>query len=360
MEKFDKNDTEKTYRAYLEFQQERVARPIRCLEYDMSNKSEVANIVFFSDVHYGDKYCEIQKFRRHVEAVSKMDNAVVILNGDLVNNATIDAPPSVYDDILRPDKTIIDMAEMLRPIKDKIAVICSGNHELWTEKKVGIDPTLVLAQTLGLSNLYASDMWLCNVKLKKGKCPKDTFVVMGRHGSGGGKAAGAAINKVDAMADAFYGADMYAVGHLHKPGMSIRDIETVSTINGKVITTQKQIMEVSCSSYQGYNRFAAKHAMKPSSTDNRIYQVWNGDNPDYKDVLYKDDIRKPKYKAFCNTLELTPVQTKVEESTTYTEEEVKRMVERAKQDTKEECFNAIGTTLNNIKTSADTERDLGK
>lgn len=356
MENIERN-SDKTYRAYLQFQKERVARPIRCLTYDMSNKDEVANVVFLSDVHYGDKFCEVQKFKRHIESIAKMDNAVVILNGDLVNNATIDAPPSAYDDILRPDKTILDMAEMLEPIKDKIAVVASGNHELWSEKKVGIDPTLVLARALGLEDKYASEMWVVDIKLKKNPfCKKDKVVIAGRHGSGGGKAAGAAINKVDEMVAAVKNADVYVVGHLHKPGMSVRDIESIEYINGKPTAIQHPIYEISCSSYQSYNRFAAKHAMKPSSTENRVYQFWNGINPEHKDIIYQGDIRKPKYKTYCNTLSFEQFLVKEEDKNLYTEEQVKAMLEKARQETKQECLTAIGATIGKMTASQDVEK----
>lgn len=352
----NERSSDKTYGAYLQIQRERVARPIKLLTYDMSEKSEVANVVFLSDVHYGDRFCEVQKFKRHIEAIAKMDNAVVVLNGDLINNATIDAPPSAYDDILRPDKTILDMAEMLEPIKDKIAVVASGNHELWSEKKTGIDPTLVLAKALGLEDKYASEMWVVDVKVKKSPdCKKDKIVIAGRHGSGGGKAAGAAINKVDEMVSAVKNADIYVVGHLHKPGMSVRDIESIEYIGGKPMAVQHPIYEISCSSYQSYNRFAAKHAMKPSSTENRVYQFWNGVNPEAKDIIYQGDIRKPKYKTFCNTLSFEQFKVREEDKNLYTEEEVKKMLEIAKQETKKECLESIAGAVGKMS----TEQDLG-
>lgn len=96
-------------------------------------------IIPISDVHIGDKLTNYKILKEVLETIRDTPNVYTILNGDLCNTALKNSKSDVYSDELSPMEQINRLIEILEPIKDKILVIGSGNHEDRILKETNID-----------------------------------------------------------------------------------------------------------------------------------------------------------------------------------------------------------------------------
>jgi hypothetical protein len=114
-------------------------------------------------------------------------------------------------------KHIRKIADKFEPIKDKCLGYGRGNHEKTVNDKYHVDPTQEVCDRLGLKNIGYSSLATLTFRrpLKGGKRQKSyTVRIYMHHGFGGGRTHGAQINKVEGMISG-YGADIYAMGHVH-------------------------------------------------------------------------------------------------------------------------------------------------
>ena len=61
---------------------------MKTIKIDLPKELEQVEIHTFADWHIGDAGCDEKLINRQIEAVNNNPNALVILNGDLMNNAT--------------------------------------------------------------------------------------------------------------------------------------------------------------------------------------------------------------------------------------------------------------------------------
>ena len=84
----------------------------------------------FSDWHIGDQNCDMKSINEQIKEVSERDNVFVILNGDLMNNATKTSISDTYSETCSPMEQVKLAVSLLTPIKDKILSIVTGNHDI--------------------------------------------------------------------------------------------------------------------------------------------------------------------------------------------------------------------------------------
>ena len=128
---------------------------MNCIKIDLPKELTEIEIHTLADLHMGDKFCDYQEINRQIEAIKNTPNAYCILNGDLMNNATKTSISDSYAEQLTPMQQIGQAVELLKPIRDKILSIQSGNHEKRTYRKEGIDLTEIVARELFLLDRYS-------------------------------------------------------------------------------------------------------------------------------------------------------------------------------------------------------------
>ena len=116
-------------------------------------------ILPIADVHIGDKLCNLKLFKEALERIKNEPNTYTIINGDLCNMALKNSKSDVYSDSLSPMEQVIQVTELLKPIKDKILVIGTGNHEDRTQKETKIDVTRLISRELGIEDRYSNGWW---------------------------------------------------------------------------------------------------------------------------------------------------------------------------------------------------------
>ena len=193
----------------------------------MSDKFTSIEIHTFADLHIGDTSCDIDAIHARIEMVKEKENAFVILNGDIMNNATKTSVSDSYAEEIPPMQQLERFVSLFEPIKHKVLAVTSGNHENRTYNKEGIDLTDVACKQLGIEDKYAKTGALVFVKFGRGKqhdicrVSKQLYTIYCTHGSGGGRKEGAKAIRLADMAN-IVDADVYIHSHTHLPMVMYR------------------------------------------------------------------------------------------------------------------------------------------
>lgn len=225
-------------------------------------------IRIFSDLHIGDKHCDVAAIKREIEYVRDTPNCYAILNGDIVNNATKTSVSDSYAELLSPMQQLALYVELFEPIKDKILVMTQGNHENRTYIKEGVDLTEVVAQQLGLKDRYSKTGAVLFLKLGEHKLDNSSkrvpivysFYII--HGSGGGRKEGAKAIRLADMAS-IIDVDVYIHGHTHLPMILREGFYRTDMSNGVVKYVDK--LFVNGSARLRYGGYGESFEFKPSS-----------------------------------------------------------------------------------------------
>lgn len=188
---------------------------IKCEDICVANNEVI--IYLIADVHIGSAQCNVDKFREVINEISKIKNAYIVLNGDLIDNGLKDSISFEYGS-LSPSSSMYLVIEILKPVAEKILCINSGNHEYRTKKATDIDPNLLIATMLGVQDKYSPGASILFVPLmntpRKGV---DTlFTIFCYHGAGGGARVGSKANRAEDMAKVCQ-TDVYMMSHVHLP-----------------------------------------------------------------------------------------------------------------------------------------------
>ena len=227
---------------------------------------EAIDIYPIADVHLGAlEHCETewQAFLKRVEN----DNAYLILAGDLINNNTRGVRfANPFDEVVRPREAKRRMVEYLKPVKDRILCVVSGNHEARTLRDSDQDITYDICSKLDIEHLYRENMALMAVALGMRNTesnPLCTYTFCVTHGSFGGVLTGGAVNKNERYPGmAIDGLDCFIAGHVHK-GFVTKPAKIVIDSRNRCVT-MKHYVVISCVSWLNYGGYAAKALMTPS------------------------------------------------------------------------------------------------
>lgn len=112
------------------------------------------HLYIISDVHKGAHGFQKKAFQRYVETIKNDELAVVIILGDLIDNATQGSKGCMFSQREMPQKQIETIIELLYPIREKIIFFCIGNHEERTFRQTGSDPGYTMCLGLNCLDKY--------------------------------------------------------------------------------------------------------------------------------------------------------------------------------------------------------------
>ena len=223
-------------------------------------------IIPVSDVHLGASehlWNEWESFRQYVLS---NPNVYITLGGDLINNGTRSSVTNVFEETIRPRDQKRMMAEMLKPIKDRILCAVSGNHERRSGKDADDDPTYDILCKLDIENRYRENIAFVKIQMgeknSNGKL-NPTYMLVVTHGSGGGVLSGGAVNRNERFGYAIDGADVIIVGHTHKPFVTQPAKIYIDKYNNNV--SVKPFKVVSTTSWLAFGGYAAQKMLSPTS-----------------------------------------------------------------------------------------------
>lgn len=182
-------------------------------------------LLHITDVQFGHKMTNVEKFKEYCEWVLKEPNRFVFFGGDMIDSATAISIASPYENTEEPQGQVYRFCEIANTIRHRVLGYVGGNHERRGQKTFG-DLGKLIALLLRIP--YSSGKQFIDIHYGDHKPFKTTL----HHGSTGSKTKGAKLNMVQTLM--MQGdSHLYLVGHLHDFVMtaSVRQRQ----VDGKII-----------------------------------------------------------------------------------------------------------------------------
>lgn len=242
-----------------------IKQDVKIIKADLT-KHDFIYLVPLSDLHIGAPQTNIEKIKEYVDWIAKTKNAYTILNGDLFNAATKNTSAEIYEyeEMITPDKELVMLEALLKPIAKKILAACSGGHELKAFfKTVGSDYTWHLMRNLGIEERYTRDGGFLLFKIKPLTSGDTTFFsVFFTHGWGGARTRGAKLRKVEYLSQAV-DADIYVLSHDHTQNLTRDNYLTTPTWQGGKVKVKRKLL-VSTGGFLGYQGYPLRSGYQPA------------------------------------------------------------------------------------------------
>lgn len=233
---------------------------------------EDVTIIPIADVHLGAAEHMESLWYEFCQKVKDAPNVYLILNGDLINNATRSSVSNIFEERYRPSEQKKIMAKLLEPLREKILVSVTGNHERRSGKDADDDPNYDIMCKLDLEHIYREN--IAFVKIQLGKQENDnghrlpaqyrpSYNLVVTHGSGGGIYTGTAVLRGERFGYTIDGMDALIVAHTHKPFVTQPGKIRIDSRNNLV--TIQPFKVISCSSWLEWGGYAAQKMLLPSS-----------------------------------------------------------------------------------------------
>ena len=238
---------------------------VKIIKADLS-QHEFIYLLPLSDFHIGAPQANIQAIKGYIDWIKAHKNAYTLLNGDLFNAATKQSTPELYEyeEMITPDKELVMLEELLKPIAKKILAACSGGHELRNLfKTVGADYTWHLMRNLGIEERYTRNGGVLLIKTKP-LTSKDNifFSCIFTHGWGSARTRGAKLRKAEYLAEAFE-ADMIIISHDHTMNVTRRNVLTIPSWDSESVAVHRTML-VSTGGFLGYAGYPLRQGYQPA------------------------------------------------------------------------------------------------
>lgn len=240
---------------------------MKVIKRDLGEEFKQIKVLSLSDLHIGDELCNLRLIKSVLEEVKNSNDTFIILNGDLINNATKNSVSNVYNEKLSPMESIVMLCDLLEPVKERILCITNGNHELRSMKEDGIDIVRLVARQLGIEDRYSEGWWYLYLTLGMGNKGRPVmYTLTGVHGYGGGRKNGGKINNLVEMSDKVI-ADIYVMGHTHTPIMTRNSIFVPDYQHRSLV--QKDKFYLMTNSFLEYGGYGELYGYTPSTTEHQ-------------------------------------------------------------------------------------------
>lgn len=244
---------------------------MRYVKVDLLETIAEIEVHTFADLHLGDRQVDLELVKERMNYVSNKPNAYLILNGDLLNNATKTSISDSYAEEIPPMEQIETAVRMFEPIREKILCINSGNHEKRTYNKEGIDLMEVVAMQLGLKDRFSKASSLIFLRFgQNNKGRKILYTIFANHGAGGGRKEGAKAVRLADMAS-IVDADIYIHSHTHLPMVMKQSFFRVDEQNSSCHAVDK--LFVNTAATLNYGGYSESFEFRPASKDNPIIKL---------------------------------------------------------------------------------------
>lgn len=263
------------------------------VEYTPKVFSNVCVVPMF-DLHIGGEGCKLDRLKKIIKFVKETPNAVVILGGDVLDNATLLGATNAHSSKVNPDRALDLAVALLGSIKDKILCVLAGNHDGASgarNKDSNMSSAKQLALRLGVK--YFPYNALIELKLKskiKRKSQIISFKVFATHGSGGASNKASTVDlalskALNACARLSVIPDMVLTGHFHSNASGVYDVIVPKYENGIMVgEIQKSIRVESLSSMQEANSYAAANNMSMETSNLYGINIRWAKNPYYSEM----------------------------------------------------------------------------
>ena len=233
-------------------------------------------LMVMGDTHIGDECCDLDLIKDTIDYVKNTKDCYVVLNGDLINNALKTSKSDSYKEQMTIEQEQDMLIDLLKPIKNKILVMATGNHENRTNLLAGINPLKAVAYALDIrSKLVEYENWLLNIDFGKrhGMSNRSNhYVVFGTHGGhGGGRRIGSTANALQDMGLIRPDMDLYVHSHTHTP---INYSDIIFLYDRKTKTTREhQRTFFNANSFLKYGGYAESKCYVPTDRNPSVLVI---------------------------------------------------------------------------------------
>lgn len=201
------------------------------------------------DVHIGTNGCLLQEFKDLIEKIASEENSYAVIIGDMLDNGIKSGKGlGVYEQTMRPSEQRRFLAEQLRPIKDKILAVISGNHEKRSTKECDENPLYEVCCKLDIEDLYRENLAVVKIQLGNrndgGKIKRQSYILLLHHGKGSNNSA---VKKDKDFISNFEGADAIITGHVHEGHICKISKKIIDAKNNKILDRNQAI--IICNSF---------------------------------------------------------------------------------------------------------------
>jgi len=260
---------------------------MRVVTRDLTQFSKVY-VIPLGDWHIGDRMSRLDVIQGYIDWVKARDNAFIVLGGDLMNCATKDSTPELYDDLIRPDDAYKIVRTMCEPVKGKILMIQRGNHEESIYRRSGVDFMDRLAYDLG-DIPYKPNGGMCALWLAKSN-HNLVFSLYTTHGWGGARTMGAKVNKVEELAKGVR-ADVVILFHDHTANIHFGNTQELPTgrmtYRRPMYLRRTRLMYVNAGGFVDYGGYIQRKGYAPQDIRTpriRMEIKKDGENEWHKDL----------------------------------------------------------------------------
>lgn len=247
---------------------------MKVITHNLGNFKEI-ELLPMADLHLGDPHVDFKLIMEWIRYVENTPNAYTILNGDLLDTAIQSSIGDTYGAALQPMEQLKQCVKIFEPIAHKCLAVLPGNHELRAYRTDGYDLTQIMCDQLGIGKVYSPTSALVFVSFGEWDCRSRhkkpvTYSILCVHGSGGGRTAGAKVNRLLQLA-AIADADIYIHSHTHQPFITKERFNRVNAPNRSVQMVDKLFVNTAAAlDYGGYAELAS---FKPASKDTPVIRL---------------------------------------------------------------------------------------
>ena len=221
---------------------------------DVLFKSGEVVIAPIYDAHFGHAAHKREKLLAYLRWIAETPNVLSFIGGDLLENALDDGRGMGYDQTVPPDQQIAGICKLLAPVAHKMLFALPGNHERRTEKRAGLDPMKIVAETLDIP--YYSGPVYCSILGMGFK-----WKIYAMHGSCGGQTKGGKMNAAGKPRVFTDFIQFYVSGHVHDPIVNAETCITEDPANCRLVyRTQWVVIAPSFLGYEGTYAYKAGYA----------------------------------------------------------------------------------------------------
>lgn len=206
---------------------------------ELSSDIKEIDIIGLGDIHYGSPEHNGKLLNEIIEKIRTEEKLYCVLLGDLIECVTKDSVGDLFTQVGSPHEQADYIIEKLKPIKDKILLMTSGNHENRIFKTTGFDISRYIADKLGISERYNKNSCVLFVKFgtyKGNKNKKHSFSLVISHGTSSSTKKGGKLNSLLQMKEVVAGADVYIMGHVHDFICTYEELFIIDYQNKKIKT----------------------------------------------------------------------------------------------------------------------------
>lgn len=180
-------------------------------------EGEEITIIPLGDLHIGSPHSYISEAVQLIE--SSGDNVYFLFAGDVIDNALRDSISDIYEQTQNPHQALMAFTQLLDLAKGRVLGVVSGNHELRTKRRVGVDILELLCEERHIP--YAEDILVLDIAVKGprayGSKRRIDYVIAMGHGYSNARTVGGKVNANARIRDVIEDCDVYITGHVHQP-----------------------------------------------------------------------------------------------------------------------------------------------